>query len=166
MDRCPKLELWVLGLWYVCVLSPAMNLAVYTTFVGNHRVLQYCRTATSDAVVYFGGPAIAKGIFATISVPSSLRNKSALLNPPSIFSISQTGECCPPRAAAIAQSRSRSKLIYLRLRALFSLARKCPPEYLNNSSRLIVSPIKREFLYTVCSARPGPNTSTCDRERA
>jgi len=55
-------------------------------------------------VVYFGGPAMGKGIFATISLPSALRKRSALLNPPSILSIAQTGECRTPVVAATAQS--------------------------------------------------------------
>jgi hypothetical protein len=99
--------------------------------------LRYRRTATSDAVVYLGGPAIGNGILAMSSLPSSLRNRSALLNPPSSFSIAYTGESCSPMDAAIAQSLSTSNLTYLRPSALFSLAKKRPFVYLNNSSRLI-----------------------------
>jgi hypothetical protein len=103
--------------------------------------VRYFRTATSDAVVYFGGPAIGNGIFAMISLPSSLRRSSALLNPPSIFSIALIGEfCCPPVDAAIAQSRSTSKVTYLRSHACFSLARNRPLVYLNKSSRFIGLP--------------------------
>jgi hypothetical protein len=105
------------------------------------RDVRYFRTATSDAVVYFGGPAMGNGIFAMISLPSSLCKSRALLNPPSIFSIASTGEyCCPPVDAAIAQSLSISKVTYLRPHAWFSLARKRPLVYLNKSSRCIGLP--------------------------
>jgi hypothetical protein len=105
------------------------------------RNLRYFKTATSEAVVYFGGPAMGNGIFATISLPSSLHKSSALLNPPSIFSIARTGEYfCPPVDAATSQSRSTSNVTYLRSHACFSLARNRPLVYLNKSSRFMGLP--------------------------
>ncbi len=64
----------------------------------------YCRTATSEAVVYVAGPALGHGIFAITSVPSSFSMRSALLNPPSNFNFSDRGDSRAGRSCKFTKS--------------------------------------------------------------
>lgn len=73
-------------LLYVLVLPASHDQSAYRHVVSVID-LQYRRTATSEAVVFFAGRAIGKGILAILSLPSSFRMSSALLNPPSSFSM-------------------------------------------------------------------------------
>ncbi len=100
----------------------------------------YCRTATSEAVVYVAGPALGHGIFAITSVPSSFSMRSALLNPPSNFSTSRTGEIVGPVEAASSQRASTSNLTYRQSRCCFSRVKNRPFVYWKSSSRLIDLP--------------------------
>jgi hypothetical protein len=147
------------GLEYARVLLQAVSLKFHNISGWTFGNLRYCKTATSEAVVYFGGPAMGNGIFAMISLPSCLRKSSALLNPPSIFAIARTGEYfCPPVDAAISQSRSTSNVTCLRSHACFSLARKRPLVYLNKSSRSIGLPAAFQRRGRICIE--GPFTPT------